>query len=169
MARREIRIASQNRCYVNFAMSNSGNSGTPWSGNPDMAILRHLAIASLLASVPAFADEPKPDAGPQKPARVIEVPPWEPPARATTKTPGIRGQDSSGIVIDPGAHADARPYPYGAWIKTPDIGDRNVLELGTNGLPDRPSSALSARLARGLDRGVEKLFELLLPPPKLVR
>ncbi|MBA3461785.1 MAG: hypothetical protein H0T46_17620 [Deltaproteobacteria bacterium] len=99
----------------------------------------------------------------------MEVQPWEPPARATTKSPGMKGADASGIVIDPGEHADARRWPYGMWIPTPDVGDRNVLVPGTNGLSDGSSTALSSRLARGIDQGVGSFLQWLWPPPKLVR
>jgi len=135
-----------------------------------------LTIVVLSRSSAAWADAPKLSAPAQAkvtiplgPSKVIEVEPWEPPARKTTKSPGIDGTDSSGIVIDPGPHADARPYPYGIWIRPPDIGDHNVLELGTDRLATGESSALSARLSRGLDQSVDKLFELILPPPKLLR
>ena len=106
-------------------------------GFPDMTVW--LVAATLLVSGSAFADE-KPAAKKTGPSRVVEAPTWEPPARKTTKVPGIGGVDAAGIVIETDPGGDARPWPYGAWIKTPDTGDDNVLELGTDRLPGLPRS-----------------------------
>jgi hypothetical protein len=152
----ENQVASQNRCYVNSEVRNPGNSGPPGSGCPDMTALRVLLAVVLGAGSAA--------------AETVEVEPWQPPPRATTKSPGIKGVDAAGIVIDPGRHPDGQRWPYGMWIPTPDIGDDNVLVPGTNALSDGAvSSALSARISRGIDQGVEGLLKWLLPPPKLLR
>lgn len=101
---------------------------------------------------------------------MVEAPRWEPPARATTKVPGIGGKDAVGIVVPTDPGGDARPWPYGAWIKPPDIGDDMVLELGTDRLPGLPrSGGLAAQLSRGLEDGVGALLRLVMPPAKLVR
>ena len=133
--------------------------------------MRLRLLALLLVSGSAFADPPEPVAKkPAGPSRVIEAPGWEPPARKTTKVPGIGGKDAAGIVIPTDPGGDARPWPYGAWIKTPDIGDDNVLELGTDRLPGLPRPlGLAATLSRGFEDGLARLLGLVLPPPRLVR
>lgn len=167
MASLEAQVASQNRCYVNSEVRNPGNSGPPGSGCSYMAALR-LLLVMVLGTGSATADPPaKPN--PFGPSKTIEVKPWEPPARPTTKTPGMNGNMASGIVIPTDPGGDAQRWPYGMWIPTPDVGDKNVLVPGTNGLSDGSSSALSARLSRGLDDGVGSFLQWLLPPPKLVR
>jgi hypothetical protein len=98
------------------------------------------------------------------PSRVVEVEPWQPPARKTTQTPGVNGAMASGIVIDPGPHGDARPWPYGMLIHPPDTGDRNVLVLGSDDLPGPLPDTLSGRLTRKLDAGVGTMLELLMTP-----
>jgi hypothetical protein len=129
-----------------------------------------LALATLLVSGPALADEKPAAKTATGPSRVVEAPAWEPPARPTTKVPGIGGKDAVGIVVPTDPGGDARPWPYGAWIKTPDIDRDMVLELGTNRLPGLPrSGGLAARLSRGFDDGVGKLLDLVMPPAKLVR
>jgi hypothetical protein len=137
------------------------------AGLTHMTVLR-IVLALLVGTGSAGAD-PATTRIPLGPSKTVEVEPWEPPARVTTMVPGMKGIPSAGVVIrtDPGG--DARPWPHGMWIPTPDIGDRNVLELGTDGLPALESTALSARLSRGLDQGVSALFRYLMPPQKLLR
>lgn len=132
--------------------------------------MRGVALVMLLSGS-ALADSPDDNAKKSVgPSRVVEVQPWEPPARVTTKVPGMKGVPSAGIVIETDPGGDARPWPYGAWIKTPDVGDRNVLELGTDQLPRLPGSdGIAARLSRAFDDGVGALLGLVLPPAKLVR
>ena len=172
-ASRKEQVASQNQCYVNSLVCNYGILRRPRecrrlrSGLPDM----RLVALVMVTSMSSWADAPENlRAKPTGPSRVIEVQPWEPPARVTTKVPGIDGKDSAGIVIQTDPGGDARPWPYGAWIKTPDVGDRNVLELGSDRLPGLPKSqGLAARLSRGFDQGVDALLDLVMPPAKLVR
>ena len=123
--------------------------------------MRAIGVLLVLVTT-AAADPPAKAPRPPGPSKVVEVEPWKPPPRATTKSPGINGAAASGIVIDPGPQADARPWPYGAMIRPPDVGDHNVLVPGSDGLPD--SDALSARLARGFDLGLGRAFEWLLTP-----
>src|SRR4051794_10399749 len=111
--------------------------------------MRRIAVLVLGLAGSAGAD-PKSAPAKRAPSPAVEVEPWVPPARATDKVPGMNGAMASGIVIAPEGGADARPWPYGIWIRTPDVGDRNVIVPGTNDLPDGESSALSARLSRGL-------------------
>ncbi len=122
--------------------------------------MRALGVV-LLLTVFSSAEPPRPaiKAGPSK---VIEAPAWEPPARPTTKVPGMTGADSTAIVIDPGAHADARPWPHGIVIRPPETGDHNVIELGSSDLP--ASTKLSVRLGRTLDHGLGQFLEWLLTP-----
>ena len=132
--------------------------------------MRGVALAMLLTGSAAAEPPDKPARKPAGPSRVVEAPAWEPPARPTTKVPGIGGKDAVGIVIPTDPGGDARPWPHGAWIKTPDIGDDNVLELGTDRLPGLPrSGGLAATLSRGFGDGIGRMLELVMPPPKLVR
>ena len=130
-----------------------------------------MRVVPVVALISGFASaDPAKVTTPTGPSKVVEVQPWEPPARATTKVPGVNGIPSAGIVIPTDPGGDARPYPYGAWIRTPDIGDRNVLELGTDSLPGSlRSEGLAARLSRGFDASVGKVLELVMPPAKLVK
>jgi hypothetical protein len=125
--------------------------------------MRLVALVLVVGSGFASADEPKP-------SRTVEVTPWEPPARPTTKVPGMNGVPAAGIVVPTDPGGDARPWPHGIWIPTPEVGDKNVLELGTDQLPGLPGSGgLAARLSRAFDHGVGRLLELVMPPPRLVR
>ncbi len=116
-----------------------------------------LLLTGFAAADPATALPLK--AGPSK---VIEAPAWEPPARPTLQVPGMKGSDSAAIVIEPDAHGDARPWPYGMLIRPPDTGDHNALELGTSDLP--ASDKLSVTVVRTLDQGVGTFLEWLLTP-----
>lgn len=169
MASLEYQVTSQNRCYVNSRMCNYGfRLGARECRLRRSGLSGMRLVALLLAwSVVSWADVPPSSRGP---SRVIEAQPWEPPARATAKVPGMSGVPAAGIVIETDPGGDARPWPHGSWIKTPDIGDANVLELGTDRLPGLPrSGGLAARLSRGLDAGVGTLLDLVLPPARLVR
>ena len=97
------------------------------------------------------------------PTKVIEVAPWTPPARVTTRSPGITGQPANGIVIDPGGSSDGRPWPYGIWIRPPETGDRNVVVLGTDSLPF-DDLALPGKLTRTFDLGMGSFLEWLMTP-----
>jgi hypothetical protein len=134
-----------------------------------MTALRLLLVMVLGAGSAAADPEAKPDAKPRGPSKTVEVKPWTPPARPTTKTPGMNGNMASGIVIPTDPGGDARRWPSGMWIPTPDVGDHNVLVPGTNGLSDGRPSTLSGRISRGLEAGVGSFLDLVLPPPKLVR
>lgn len=83
------------------------------------------------------------------------------PKDPATGAPGLRGGWAIGNVIDPGVHPDARPYPRGMVIAPPDTGDAMGLPPGGLGLPG--PRGVVARLLRGLDHGVGKLFELVIP------
>lgn len=129
-----------------------------------------FVVLLMVLSGSSWADAPDKEPKKPGPSRVVEVQPWEPPSRATTMVPGMKGVPSAGIVIETDPGGDARPWPYGSWIKTPDVGDHNVLELGTDQLPSLPGSAgLAARLSRGFDAGVGTFLDLVMPPAKIVR
>jgi len=126
-----------------------------------------VSLVVAVMAGPALADPPPEP--PKHPA--IIVPPADQEAATqglgtrphdpATGAPGLRGGWAIGNVIDPGDHADARPYPRGMVIEPPDTGDAMALPPGGLGLPG--SRGLVARLIRGLDHGVGKLFELVIP------
>lgn len=72
-----------------------------------------------------------------------------------TRTPGIDGP-VRGIVIDPGEHADARPWPRGMVIHPPDPRDPMVLRLGER--------HLGQRVLDVVNDGFDLLGRLLRPP-----
>ncbi len=120
--------------------------------------MRAIGVVLLLTGF-AAADPPA-----RGPSKVIEAPAWEwePLAHPTTKVPGMKGADSLAVVIEPGSHGDARPWPHGMLIQPPDTGDRNAIEPGTSYLPT--SDKLSVKLARTLDLGVGHFLDWLLTP-----
>jgi len=71
-------------------------------------------------------------------------------------TPGVGGP-VRGIIIDPGEHADARPWPRGMVIHPPDTRDPMVLDLG--GDPH-----LGQRILGVINDGFDMLGRLLRPP-----
>lgn len=122
-----------------------------------------MLLASAAAADPGAAGTPPVmREAPPGPSKVIEVEPWVPPARAPGRYPGVGGKDAAGVVIDPGAHPDGRPWPYGMWIRPGGTQDHNVLVPGTNGLPD--SAPLATELGRSLDLGVGRFLEWLMTP-----
>jgi len=121
-----------------------------------------VVLSGLAAADPADPPNTAKLTIPLGPSKVVEVEPWTPPAKVAQKYPGMTGQDSNAVVIDPGPHGDAQPWPYGIWIKPPASSDDMAIRPGTNDLPD--SAALSARLARSFDNGVGTVLELLMSP-----
>jgi len=84
--------------------------------------------------------------------------------------PGVDDVWASGIVITPPDHADSAPWPHGMVMTPPDPRDDNVLEFGTRQLQRRapsPEPTWSARLSRGLARGISGALELVKPAPSL--
>ena len=123
--------------------------------------MRPIGVLMLLTGL-AAADPAARIRIPLGPSKVVEVEPWQPPARPTGKYPGITGQDSAAVVLAPGPHGDGRPWPYGILIAPPRTGDDNQIVSGSNGLPG--SDLLSAQLARRFDLGVGQVLEWLLTP-----
>jgi hypothetical protein len=84
----------------------------------------------------------------------------------TTGALAIDGGRATGIVIDPGPHLDARPYPRGMVIAPPDPRDHNVLVPGTMSLPG-PARTWTERMFDWLNFGVGSVLDLVLPGPRL--
>jgi hypothetical protein len=121
-----------------------------------------VVLSGLAAADPADQPNTAKLAIPLGPSKVVEVEPWTPPAKVAQKYPSMKGPDSNAVVIDPGSHGDAQPWPYGIWIKPPASLDDMGIQPGTSDLPD--SATLSARLSRHFDNGVGAVLELLMTP-----
>ena len=112
-------------------------------------------------------------AEPPPPIRIEPVPttPALPAVRSPgTGAPGVDDVWASGIVITPPDHAESAPWPHGMVMTPPDPRDDNVLEFGTRQLQRRapsPEPTWSARLSRGLARGISGALELVKPAPSL--
>ncbi|MBL0213033.1 MAG: hypothetical protein IPQ07_04055 [Myxococcales bacterium] len=127
--------------------------------------MRLFGVLMLMSGLAMANPAPAPGAKvriPLGPSKTIEVEPWTPPARAAQTYRGVTGQPSAAVVIDPGPHGDAQPWPYGIWIRPPGSSDANVIDTGTNHLPG--SEHVSARLSRALDLGVGQFLEWLMTP-----
>ncbi len=133
--------------------------------------MRLLGVLMLMSGLAAADPAPNPAAGakiriPFGPSKTIEVEPWTPPARTAQAYRGVTGQPSAAVVLDPGPHGDAQPWPYGIWIRPPGSSDPNVIESGTNRLPGSSprSSHVSTRLSQAFDLGVGQFLEWLMTP-----
>jgi hypothetical protein len=123
--------------------------------------MRAIGVLMALSGL-AAADSPAKQTIPLGPSKVVEVEPWTPPAKPTQKFPGMKGTASNAVVIAPDPDGDARPWPYGIWIRPPAFRDDNVIRSGTSDLPD--SAGLAGRLSRQFDDGVGTLLEWLMTP-----
>ena len=73
-----------------------------------------------------------------------------------TRTPGFAGP-VRGLIIDPGQHPDARPWPRGMVIHPPDTRDPMALDLGGE-------RHLGQRALDLVNEGFGALGRLLRPP-----
>ena len=77
----------------------------------------------------------------------------------TTRVPAVGGGGSAvGIVIDPGYHPDARPWPLGMVIRPPDPHDPMNLEI------DGKPKHFGHRVLDLVNDGLLTLGHLLRPP-----
>ena len=135
--------------------------GPRWTITAAIVLASGVAVAAPDAGSNAAA-RPKIPAGPS-PAIAVEAIPAGPLPEPVDLVPDVRGGKVISRLIEPPANfGDARPYPYGAVIQPPDVGDDNAAVIGTTDLPD--SRPLSGRLAGKLDAGVGAILGLLFTP-----
>jgi hypothetical protein len=111
----------------------------------------------LVLAVSSAAGDP-----PAKPAPpVVTILPeandaWSPQGNVKLFHPGIGGGTSTGIVIDPGDHPDARPYPQGMVIRPPDIDARMLLDLDDH-------TSIAGKLYNSVRNSLGTLLQLVNP------
>jgi hypothetical protein len=129
--------------------------------------MRAITMLAVLAATPAAADpKPPPTAQDFLPDLVEEM--LETTTAMVTRggAVGIDGKQTAGMVIKPPYHPDGEPVSRGGgWMVPPDTNDLMSLETGTNQLRSREqvTAWLPRDLSRGLKRGADKVWDLVLP------
>jgi len=152
--------------------------------------MRSVLVAVLFAVVPVHADGPDlvpgPSVAPAPGAPKITGPngtpdpKWQPQilppvtlAGAVSKIPNVTadgapsmdGGRAAGVVIEPPAHPDAEPWPYGIVMTPPEVRDRMLIVPGTNTLSSelRVATSWAKRLADTVVERASALAGLVLP------
>ena len=80
-------------------------------------------------------------------------------------SPSMDGGRAAGVIIEPPAHPDAEPWPYGIVMTPPEVRDRMLIAPGTNTLSSelRAATSWAKRLADTVVERASALAGLVLP------